>query len=140
MTQSIQLGRFDGGADLYNGTATAGQITIAAQTTLVAATTTVQSGIAVATPITGSTALALPMNSQVGSPIVITNTAATAVSLLVFPPWNNVTGAVAGGKIYGAAAALPSANASITVAQGRSVALWPHANGIDYTAIWSAVA
>jgi hypothetical protein len=140
MTQSIQIGRADGGADLYNGTATTGQITIAAQTTLVAAATTLQSGLAVATPITGSTALVLPKNSALGSSITVTNTAATAVSLLIFPPWDNVAVAAAGGKIYGAAASLPSANTSVTIAQGRSATFLPHPNGIDYTCIWSAVA
>lgn len=140
MPVSIQIGRADGGAELFNGTATTGQTTLAVQTTLVAATTTVTGGINIAVPIAGSTAMALPMNAQVGSPIVVTNNAATAVTLLVFPPWNNVTAAVAGGKIYGAAAALPSANASVSIAQGRSIAFWPHPNGIDFTAIWSAVA
>jgi len=140
MSTGFQLGRNDGGTDLYNGTATAGQTLIAAQTTLTAAATVIASSMAICVPVAGSTAVTLPMNSATGSPITISNMAATAVTLLVFPPWNPTTGAVAGGKIYGAAAGLPSANASISVAQGRSVVLCPHPNGIDYTAVWGAIA
>ena len=153
MTTSFQFGLANGGFDNYNGTAgaVANQITIAAQTTQAAATTVIQSGVVLAVPIAGSTALNLPMNEPLGGPIVVTNGAATAVSLTVFPPWNaNATTlsngvytaapVASGGKIFGWQAALPTANAGVVVAQGRTVVFYPHANGIDYTAVWSAVA
>ena len=142
MTTSFQFGLANGGFDSYNGTAGAGvgQITIAAQTTQVAAATVIQSGLVLAVPVAGSTALMLPMTAPVGSPITVTNAAATAVSVTVFPPWNALLAAASGGKIYGTQAALPAANAGVAVAQGRTVQFIPHANGIDYTAIWSAIA
>lgn len=140
MPQSFAFGRADGGAELFAGTATGGQTTLAAQTTLVAAATKATGGLNVVTPIAGSTAFRLPKDAAVGSPIVVTNSAATAVALLVFPPFDEVAAAAAGGKIFGWQAALPTANASMAVAQGRTVVLYPHPNGIDFTAIWSAIA
>lgn len=133
MPKSIQLGRNDNDFELLNGTATTGQTTIAVQTTLVAGTTELSGGHNVAVPIAGSTAVRLPKDAAVGSPIVVVNNAATAVTLLVFPPWNTATGAAAGGKINGAAA-----NASFSVAQNKSAIFYPHLNGIDFTAVLSA--
>lgn len=140
MPQSFSFGRADGGTELFNGTATTGQTTLAAQTTLVAAATKATGGLNVVTPIAGSTAFRLPKDVAVGSPIVVTNTAATAVALSVFPPFDDVAAAAAGGKIYGAAITLPAANAAVSVGQGRTVVFYPHPNGIDFTAVWGAVA
>jgi hypothetical protein len=133
MTQGFQFARNDGGVELFNGTATAGETTIAVQTTLVAAASRLTSGFNRAIPIAGSTALLLPKGQPVGSPITVANYAATAVALLVFPPWDDVTVAVAGGKIQNG-----SANASFSVAQNKVATFYPHANGIDYSAVLSA--
>lgn len=140
MPQSFAFGRADGGAELFASVAAVGQTTLAAQTTLVAAATKATGGLNVVTPIAGSTAFRLPLNAAVGSPIIVTNNAATAVTLSVFPPFNEVTGVAAGGVIFGWQAVLPTANASMAVGQGRTVVFYPHPNGIDFTAIWSAVA
>lgn len=128
MPISTQIGRADGGFERFNGTATTGQTTIAAQTTLVSGTTTVTGGTNVMIPIAGSTAVALPKGAQVGSPIVIVNHAASAVTLLVFPPWDSVANAAAGGKINNG-----SANASVSVAQNKTAVFYPHDNGIDFS-------
>ena len=133
MSQGFQFARADGGMELLNGTATTGQVTIAVQTTLVAATTKLTSGLNVAVPVAGSTALRLPKDQPLGSPIVLVNHAASAVTLLVFPPWNEETAAAAGGKINNG-----SANASFSVAQNKSCIFYPHANGVDYTAVLTA--
>jgi hypothetical protein len=133
MPAALQFGRADNGAEFFNGTATTGQTTIAAQTTLVAATTELTGGLCVTVPVAGSTAVRLPLNQALGSPITVVNHAATAVTLLVFPPWNAGTGAAAGGKINNG-----SANASVSVAQGKSAVFYPHPNGVDYTAVLSA--
>lgn len=130
---AFQFGLNTGGFEYFNGTATTGQTTIAVQTTLVSGTTTVTGGTNIVVPIAGSTALALPQNQPVGSPITIANYAATAVTLLVFPPWNRTTGAAAGGKIQNG-----SANASFSVAQNKSATFYPAANGVDYAVVLSA--
>lgn len=133
MSNSVGFGRFDNGAEFFNGTPTAGQTTIAAQTTLVAAATKASGGLCVTVPVAGSTAFRLPKNHPVGSPITIANYAATAVTLLVFPPWDEEAAAVAGGKINNG-----SANASFSVAQNKVAVFHPHPNGIDYSAVLSA--
>lgn len=133
MSNSVAFGRADNGFERFNGTATTGQTTIAVQTTLVAATTKLSGGLCVCVPIVGSTAVRLPKDHPVGSPITVVNHAATAVALLVFPPWNEVTAAVGGGKINNG-----SADASFSVAQLKSTTFYPHANGVDYTAVLSA--
>lgn len=133
MPKGVSFGRADNGFERFNGTATSGQTTIAVQTTLVAATTELTGGTNVCVPITGSTAVRLPKDHPIGSPIVVANHAATAVALLVFPPWNTVTAAAAGGKINNG-----SADASFSVAQGKTAIFWPHDNGVDFTAMLSA--
>jgi len=133
MSQGFSFARADGGAELLNGTATTGETTIAVQTTLVAAATRLSSGYNRAIPVTGSTAVVLPQNQPVGVPIVVTNYAATAVSLLVFPPWNTTTGAAAGGKINNGAADAP-----FSVAQGKTAVFFPLPNSVDYAAVLSA--
>lgn len=133
MSNSIMLGRADNGFDLFNGTATPGQTTIAVQTTLVAATTELTGGVNVAVPIAGSTAVRLPKDAAVGSPIVVANHAATAVALLVFPPWNTAANAAAGGKINGTAA-----NTALSVPQNKSAVFYPHPDGISFSANLSA--
>lgn len=122
-----------GGFELFNGTATTGQTTIAVQTTLVSGTTTLTGGLNVTIPIAGSTAVALPQNQPIGSPIVVRNNAASAITLLVFPPWNRATGAAAGGALNGG-----TANASFSVAQSKTAVFYPHANGIDYSVMLTA--
>jgi len=91
---------------------------------------TAQSGAApltgamnVVTTASGQTAVLLPANHPVGSPIVVRVTSATAG--LVFPPTG---GAVNGG----------SANASFSVAQNKPTVFFAHPNGIDFTAVLSA--
>jgi hypothetical protein len=133
MSQGFQFGRADGNQELLNGTATTGETTVAVQTTLVAATTKLTSGLNRVIPITGSTAVRLPKDQPVGAPIVVANYAATAVTLLVFPPWDEVTAAAAGGKINNG-----SANASFSVAQNKVAVFYPMANGVDYIAVLSA--
>jgi hypothetical protein len=130
MPASFQFNVNHGGFERFNGTATTGQTTIAAQTTLVAAATEVTGGMNVAIPVAGSTAMRLSKGAQVGSPIVIANHAATAVTLLVFPPWDSAAAAAAGGKINNG-----SANASFSVAQNKTAVFYPHDNGIDFSAI-----
>ena len=130
MPTAFQLARNDGGFERFNGTATAGQTTIAAQTTLVAATTELTGGTNVTIPVAGSTAVRLPLNQAVGNAIVVTNHAASAVTLLVFPPWNSAAAAAAGGKINNG-----TANASFSVPQNKTAVFYPHDNGVDYSAI-----
>jgi hypothetical protein len=123
MTQSLQIGRSDGG---YNGAA----IVPAVATTQSAAATVVGIGASTFVPVAGSTAVTLPLNPGT-APVVITNNAATAVSLLVFPAFNPVTVAGSGGILYGSAVT-PAANGSITVPQGKSLVAYPLPNGIDF--------
>lgn len=128
------------GGDTYAPTPSAGQLALAAQTTLNALTTVLVSSVA-AIAQTAVVAVALPLNQPAGQPIVVTNTGATnAVS--VFPPWNALLAvpAAAGGRIFGASATLPTINAAVLVGTGRTVLFYAHANGIDYTAVWGAVA
>lgn len=120
MTLGFSFARLDGGAEMLNGTATANETTIAVQTTQVAAATRLTSGVNRAVPVAGSTAVLLPMNPALGSPIVVNNAAASAVTLLVFPAWNDATGAASGGKIQNG-----SANASFSVAQNKTAIFFP---------------
>lgn len=133
MTLGTQLARNDGGVELFNGTATTGETTIAVQTTQVAAASRLTSGFNRLVPIAGSTAVLLPKGQPVGVPITVANYAATAVALLVFPPWDDVANAASGGKIQNG-----SANASFSVAQNKSATFYPHPNGIDYSVTLSA--
>ena len=133
MSQGFQIARNDGAVELFNGTATAGETTLAAQTTQVAAASRLTSGVNRVIPIAGSTAVLLPKDQSIGSPIVVGNYAATAVALLVFPPWNDTTNAASGGKIQNAAA-----NASFSIAQGKTATFYPLPNGVDYVAVLSA--
>ena len=119
MSQGFQLGLNDGGAELQNGTATTGNVTIAVQTTQVALATRLTSGVNRCIPITGSTAVLLPKNQPIGSPIMVFNLAASAVPLLVYPAWDDVLGAASGGQI-GAGAA----NAAFSVAQSKGAIFW----------------
>lgn len=86
------------------------------------------------TVTTSAQAVRLPLNFPVGSPILVHNTGAAA--LLVFPPLT-VAGAAAGGKIYGTAAA-PAADASFSVAAGKSAIFYAHPNGIDFIGVIGA--
>jgi hypothetical protein len=144
MSQGFQFGRADGGCELFNGAATTGQTTIAVQTTQVAAASRLTSGVNSLVPVTGSTAVLLPKNQPLGVPIVVQNLAATAVTLLVFPAWDDVANAASGGKIGSGAA-----NASFSVAQNKSAVFFPLASnagvatqnglaGTDWLAVLSA--
>lgn len=123
MALGISFARQDGSPEI--GTVPA------VQTTLVAGTTELTGSHNVVVPVAGSTAVRLPMRAA--APITVVNHAATAVTLLVFPPWNTATSAAAGGKINNG-----SADASFSVAQNKSAMFIPHPNGVDYTAILSA--
>jgi hypothetical protein len=130
---STMFGMANGGVELMNGTATTGETTIAVATTQVTGASRLTAGFTRAIPIAGSTAVLLPMNQSLNSPIVVNNSAATAVTLLVFPPWNDTTSAASGGKIQNG-----SANASFSVAQNKTAIFYPHPNGVDYSAVLSA--
>lgn len=131
--QGLQLARADGGVELWNGTLTVGETFIPVATTLVTGAARLTAGLNRAIPIAGSTAMLLPKGQAVGSPVVVANYAATAVTILVFPPFDDVLAAAAGGKIQNA-----GANASFSVAQNKSATFYPHPNGIDYSAVLSA--
>jgi hypothetical protein len=141
----FQFARADGGGELFNGNATAGSTTLAVQTTQVAAASRLTAGVNRVVPIAGSTAVLLPLNQPLGVPVVVQNSAATAVALLVFPAWNDTTNAASGGKVGAAAAA----NASFSLAQNTSAVFYPlpstngvaTANGLagaDWAAILTA--
>lgn len=139
-----QFGRADGGAELFNGNATTGQTTLAVQTTQVAAASRLTAGLNSVIPIAGSTAVLLPLGQPLGTPVVVENLAATAVTLLVFPAWNDTTNLAGGGKIGSGAQ-----NASFSVAQNKSATFYPKpsSNGVatqnglagtDWVAVLSA--
>ncbi len=147
MTQPFigtSFARADGGGELFNGAAAAGQTTLAVQTTQVAAASRLTAGVNNVIPVAGSTAVLLPLNQPLGVPVVVQNLAATAVALLVFPAWNDTTGAASGGKIGSGAA-----NASFSIAQNKSAVFYPlpSTNGVptqnglagaDWVAVLSA--
>lgn len=139
-----QLGRADGGAELFNGAAVTGQTLIAVQTTQVPAASRLTAGVNNLIPIAGSTAVLLPLNQPLGVPVVVQNLAAAAVTLLVFPAWNDTTNLAGGGKVGSGAA-----NASFAVAQNKSAVFYPlpSSNGVatqnglagtDWVAVLSA--
>lgn len=130
MSQGFQFARNDGGAELFNGTLTAGETLVAVQTTQVAAASRLTSGTNRVIPIAGSTAVLLPKDQPVGCPVVVANFAATAVALLVFPAWNDATNAAGGGKIDNAAA-----NAAFSIAQGLTAVFYPLPNGLDWVVV-----
>ena len=113
MPNTIQIGRTDNdfGAVTPVGTD---------QTT----TAVLVNGINTVTAAAGTTAVKLPTNAA--GPIVVRNTAATAVALLVFPPTG---GAINGGTVT---------TGSFSVAQNLRAVFYPHPNGIDYTSILTA--
>ncbi len=130
MSLGFQFARADGGVELFNGTATTGETTVAVQTTQVAAASRLTSGFNRVIPVAGSTAVLLPMNQPIGCPIVVANYAASALSLNVFPAWNDVTNAAGGGKINNG-----SANAVKALTQNQVGIFFPHPNGLDWSAI-----
>jgi len=131
MPLSFSFGRADHGVDTF---------VPAAQTTLVAAATEIAGGLNLVTPVAGSTAVTLPKDAAVGSTITIVNLAASAVTLLVFPPFNRglAVPAAAGGRIFGSTAGAITANASQSLAQGKAATFYPHPNGIDFTVVIGA--
>lgn len=162
MPIGFSFARADGGAELFNGVATAGQTTIAAQTTLVAAATVLTGGVNFVNPAAGSTALVLPLNPVPGTTVVVFN-ASTTVTALVYPPWNSAlsTPAPAGGRVYGLSATpavAPTSNAAVAIAPGRCAIFYglPSATNaaavaaqmavgsipmaVDYMGIWAAIA
>lgn len=88
-----------------------------------------------ATVATSAAAVRLPYGA--GAPITVYNNATAAAALSVFPPLMPDGSTAAGGKIYGAAAA-PSANAAVTVADTKTAMFVPMANGIDWVVIKGA--
>lgn len=140
----FQFGRADGGAELFNGAAATAQTLIPVQTTQVAAAARLTAAVNSLIPVAGSTAALLPLNQPLGTPVVVQNLAATAVTLLVFPAWNDSTNLASGGRI-GAGAS----NASFSIAQSKTATFWPlpSSNGVptgngaagsDWAAVLSA--
>lgn len=76
------------------------------------------------TAAAGNVAVALPQNAS--GPVMVKNTAATAVALTVFPP--TAAGAINGG----------TAGAALSMAQNAVAVFMPLANGVDWVAITSA--
>lgn len=111
--QGIRLGRSDGGVEVITPVGTA----LSGAPTLTGAVNT-------CTAASGNTAVALPQNASAA--VVVNNTAATSVALLVYPP-------TSAGKINSG-----SAGASLSVAQNLTAVFYPLANGIDYVAILTA--
>jgi hypothetical protein len=113
MANTIVFGRYDGGVDTITpvGTTLAGAPVLTGAVNLCAAAA-------------GQVSVALPQGGS--GPVVVLNTAATAVALTVFPP-------TAAGKIFVAAA--PSAGAAFSQAQNKAATYFPHPNGIDYTVV-----
>jgi hypothetical protein len=109
MANSIQLGRNDNG---YGSTTPVG--------TTSATTATLTHGIQVCPAASGASAVKLPTGA--GSQIIVRNTTGDATALLVFPPTG---GAINGGTVT---------TGSFSVAAAKVAVLWPHPNGIDYTA------
>jgi hypothetical protein len=113
MTASFAFGRYDnGGVDTVAGVGTA-QV---GGTALTGAINNVTTAV-------GQTAVVLPANGAVGSPVTVVVSTATAA--LVFPP--------TGGSINNG-----SANASFSVAQNKPTLFFAHPNGLNYTAVLSA--
>lgn len=109
MPNTIQLGRTD------NGFAAVTPVGTTSATTAV-----LINGINTCTAASGTTAVKLPTDAS--GPIVVRNTAATAVDLLVFPP---TLGTINGGT---------ATTGSIAVGQNGIAIFYPHPNGLDYTA------
>jgi hypothetical protein len=126
MTASIAFGRSD----------SAGPDTVTPVGTAQIGSAVLTGGLNFCPASAGVTAVRLPLNAAAGSPITVVNTAGTATALLVFPPLNNA-GAAAGGKVYGTATS-PAADASTSIAQGKSATFWPHPNGIDFSVVLGA--
>jgi hypothetical protein len=113
MANTVQIGRTDNdfGAVTPVGTTDA-------------TTAVLVNGINTATAAAGNTAVKLPTGAA--GPIVVRNTAASAVTLLVFPPTG---GSINGGTV---------STGSYSVAQNARAVFFPHPNGLDFTAITSA--
>jgi len=109
MAHAIKLRRDDNGfaAVTPNGTDQTG-------------TSLLINGIQTVTAVGGATATKLPLGAS--GPIVVRNTAATAVALLVFPP---TLGSINGGTVT---------TGSFSIAQNKVTTFYPHPNGIDYSA------
>jgi len=113
MGLGITIGRADSGVD-----------TITPVGTTLAGAPTLTGFVNVLTAAAGNVACVLPNNP--GGPVTVLNTAATAVSLTVFPP-------TAAGKINNG-----SAGAALSVAQNKTATFYPLANGVDFAAVVSA--
>ena len=113
MGLGITIGRADSGVD-----------TIAPVGTTLSGAPTLTGFVNVLTASAGQVACVLPASP--GGPITVLNTAATAVSLTVFPP-------TAAGKINNG-----SAGAALSVAQNKTATFYPLANGVDFAAVLSA--
>jgi hypothetical protein len=113
MALGITIGRADGGVD-----------TITPVGTTLSGAPVLTGSVNVLTASAGQVACVLPANP--GAPITVLNTAASAVSLTVFPP-------TAAGKINN-----DSAGAAVSIAQNKTATFYPLANGVDFAAVVSA--
>jgi hypothetical protein len=109
----MSFGRADGGIE-----------TITPVGTTLSGAPTLTGNVCILTAAAGQVAAALPQNAA--APITVLNTAATAVSLTVFPP-------TAAGKINNG-----SAGAALSIAQNKTAVFFPLANGVDWAAVVSA--
>lgn len=113
MPIGFAFGRADGGIE-----------TITPVGTTLSGAPTLTGGVCVLTAAAGNVAANLPQNAA--APITVLNTAATAVSLTIFPP-------TAAGKINNG-----SAGAAVSVAQNKTATFYPLAGGVDWAAVVSA--
>lgn len=118
MTNSVMFGRFD------NAPTSTSVDAVTGVGTSLSGAAALTGAINVITTSVGQTAVLLPQNHPVGSPIVVRTTSSTAA--LVFPPTS--AGIINGG----------SAGASFSVAQNKPTVFFAHPNGVDFTAVLSA--
>ena len=118
MTAAFSFGRADNGNDVIAtgvGTAQVGSVLLTG-------------GVTQITSPTGATAFRLPFNYAVGSPIVVANASGSTATALIFPPLLADNATASGGAI-----SRGTANASVTLAAGKTGLFFAHPNGIDYT-------
>lgn len=123
MTAAFSFGRADNGLDTITtgaGTAQVGSVLLTG-------------GVNLITSPTGQTAYRLPYQAAAGSPVVVANASGSTASALIFPPLLADGSTASGGAINRG-----TANASVTLAAGKTGIFFPHPNGIDYTFSLSA--
>jgi hypothetical protein len=115
MSQGFMFGRNDGSVDV-----------IVPVGTVLATAALLTGGVNTVTAAAGAVAVVLPLNTAQGNSIAVYNSAATAVTLTVFPP-------TALGRIFPGVA-----GAAFSVAQSKTALFIPLANGLDFVAVLSA--